>query len=72
MAKKSNPHWMEEAFARNPGKLHRELGVKEGEKIPARKLDKARTTANKTGNSTLKRELNLAERGREASKGRKK
>jgi hypothetical protein len=31
-------HWMQKAFGKHPGKLHRELGVPQGEKIPASKL----------------------------------
>ena len=38
------------------GKLHRELGVKEGQKIPAKKLAKAE----KSKNPTIKKEANLA------------
>jgi len=30
--------WMQEAFSKNKGKLHRALGVPEGQKIPAGKL----------------------------------
>lgn len=33
--------WMQEAFGKNKGALHRALGVKEGKKIPAKKLAKA-------------------------------
>jgi hypothetical protein len=33
--------WMQKAFGAHPGRLHRALGVPEGEKIPASKLSKA-------------------------------
>lgn len=41
---------------KNKGKLHRELGVKEGEKIPAKKMQKALHSKN----PTMKREATLA------------
>jgi len=47
--------WIKEA-TKNKGKLHRELGVKEGEKIPAKKLAKAE----KSKNPTIRKEANLA------------
>lgn len=34
-------HWMAEAFANSHGQLHKELGVKKGEKIPRDKLKAA-------------------------------
>lgn len=34
-------HWMAEAFGKNPGALHRELGVAEGKTIPKKKLARA-------------------------------
>lgn len=33
--------WMQKAFSAHPGRLHRALGVPEGEKIPEGKLRKA-------------------------------
>jgi hypothetical protein len=48
--------WMAEAFGKNKGKLHRELGVKEGEKIPAKKLAKAEHSKN----TTIRKEAVLA------------
>ncbi len=48
--------WIQGAI-KHPGKLHRELGVPEGEKIPAKKLEKAEHSKN----STIRREANLAE-----------
>ena len=48
--------WIKEATSKNKGKLHRELHVKEGEKIPAKKLAKAE----KSKNPTIRKEANLA------------
>jgi len=45
MAKDGN--WMEGAV-NHPGALHKELGVPEGEKIPAKKLAKAEHSSNPT------------------------
>ena len=42
---------------KHPGKLHRALGVPEGDKIPEKKLKKAEHSKN----LTLRREANLAE-----------
>ncbi len=47
--------WIQGAI-KHPGKLHRELGVPQGEKIPAKKLAKAEHSKN----PTLRREANLA------------
>ena len=52
MAKK----WIQEAVGKHPGKLHRELGVPEGKKIPASKMDKAEHSKN----PTIKKEAALA------------
>lgn len=41
---------------KHPGKLHRELGVPQGQKIPAKKLAKAE----KSKNPTIRKEANLA------------
>lgn len=41
---------------KNKGKLHRELGVPEGQKIPAKKLQKAANSKN----PTLRKEAALA------------
>lgn len=41
---------------KHPGKLHRELGVKQGEKIPSKKLTKAMHSKN----PTIRKEANLA------------
>jgi len=47
--------WIKKAI-KHPGKLHRELGVPEGEKIPAKKLAKAA----KSKNPTVRKEVALA------------
>lgn len=47
--------WIQGAI-KNPGKLHRELKVKVGEKIPAKKLAKAA----KSKNPTIRKEVALA------------
>jgi hypothetical protein len=47
--------WIKSAI-KHPGKLHRELGVKQGKKIPAKKLAKAEHSKN----PTIKKEANLA------------
>lgn len=47
--------WIKKAI-KHPGKLHRELGVPQGEKIPAKKLAKAEHSKN----TTIRREANLA------------
>lgn len=54
MAKK----WIQEALSKkgSKGKLHRELGVPEGKKIPAKKLAKAEHSKN----PMLRKEANLA------------
>jgi len=49
--------WIKSAI-KKPGALHKQLGVPVGEKIPAKKLAKARKTA-KPG-SVLEKRLNLA------------
>lgn len=33
--------WIQKAVSKHPGALHKELHVKKGEKIPAKKLEKA-------------------------------
>ncbi|HWW39317.1 hypothetical protein [Pedobacter sp.] len=47
--------WISGAI-KHPGKLHRDLGVPEGKKIPAKKLAKAEHSKN----PSLRREANLA------------
>ena len=34
-------NWIKEAVGKNPGGLHKELGVPEGSKSPAKKLERA-------------------------------
>lgn len=48
--------WISGAI-KHPGALHRELGVKKGEKIPEKKLKKAEHSKN----PTTKKRANLAE-----------
>ncbi len=48
--------WIAEAVGKHPGKLHKELGVKAGEKIPAKKLEKAEHSKN----ATIRKEADLA------------
>jgi len=47
--------WIKGAI-KHPGKLHRELGVAQGKKIPAKKLEKAEHSKN----PTIRKEANLA------------
>lgn len=63
MAKK----WMQKAFSKNKGSLHRALGVPEGETIPAGKLKSA--AHSKSG--LMRKRANLAMRGKEASRKKK-
>jgi len=48
--------WIQKATAKHKGALHRELGVPEGKKIPAKKIEKASHSKNKT----LAKRANLA------------
>jgi len=49
-------HWIKGAI-KHPGALHRELGIPEGQKIPASKIEKA----THSDNPTLRRRANLAQ-----------
>jgi len=40
--------WIQKAVSKNPGALHRELGVPEGKKIPEKLLKKAEHSKNPT------------------------
>jgi hypothetical protein len=40
-------NWIAKATAKHKGALHKELGVKKGEKIPEKKLEKAEHSKNK-------------------------
>lgn len=53
--RKANDMWIGKAI-KHPGALHKQLGVPEGEKIPAKKLDKA----SHSSNPTLQKRANLA------------
>jgi hypothetical protein len=48
--------WIKSAVSKHPGKLHRELNVPQGEKIPAKKMEKAA----KSKNPTIRKEVALA------------
>lgn len=52
MAKKKAKKWIKSAI-KNPGSLHRELGIPEGEKIPAAKLNAAAKKGGKLGRRAL-------------------
>ena len=60
--KKRAKHWMQKAFGKNPGGLHRALHVPEGETIPADKL----AAASHSKNPHVRQMANLAHRGKEA------
>jgi hypothetical protein len=49
-------NWIAKAVGTHPGKLHKELAVKKGEKIPAKKLAKAA----KSKSPTIRKEAALA------------
>lgn len=53
-------YWMSSAFGKHPGKLHRRLHVKKGEKIPESKLERAEHSSD----PSLRREASLAETGK--------
>lgn len=52
--------WMKRAFGKHPGKLHRRLHVRKGEKIPASKLRKAAHSRD----PELRKEVALAKVGK--------
>jgi len=56
MKKTGNGKWIQNAI-KHPGALREKLGVKKGEKIPAKKLEKATHSKN----TTTKRQAILAE-----------
>ena len=66
--KSTKRKWMSKAFGKNPGKLHRELHVPEGEKIPEAKLQKAEHS----DDPTLRKEAALAETGKKYASNRRK
>ena len=53
---KSGKKWIQGAI-KNPGALHRELGVPEGKKIPSQKMNKALHSKN----PTVRKQANLAQ-----------
>lgn len=57
--------WISKAI-KHPGKLHRELGVPEDKKIPAKKLAKAEHSKN----PTIRKEANLAKTLKSFKKGK--
>jgi hypothetical protein len=59
--------WMQKAFSKNKGKLHRELDVSEDKKIPVKKLAKA----GKSKNPTIRKEAVLAETARKINRKNK-
>jgi len=65
MAEKVNK-WMQEAFSRNQGSLHRMLGLSEDEKIPCSVLRAAANKRNADGSMPL-----IARRARAALNARK-
>ena len=65
MATKPTTKWIQKAI-KHPGALHKELGVKAGEKIPAKKLEAAEKKNGKIG-----RQARLAETLKGFSKGKK-
>jgi hypothetical protein len=68
MAKAKDDHWMEEAFSKNKGKLHKETGTPAGKKISAKKLKKAENSKN----PTVRKEADLAATAKKINAKRKK
>jgi len=62
----ANKKWIQGAI-KKPGALHKELGVKKGEKIPEKKLEKAAKAPGKLG-----QRARLAETLKGMKKGAKK
>jgi hypothetical protein len=59
-------HWIQGAREKmekkgTVGALHREMGVKQGEKIPEKKLETAKAKAEKSGNTKMIRRITFAE-----------
>jgi hypothetical protein len=54
---RAKKQWVQKAFSKNRGALHRSLKVKQGEKIPEKKLDKALHS----DNTKLRQRAQLAE-----------
>lgn len=66
--KSKSKHFMQRAFGKHPGKLHRRLGVPEGQKIPASKLKKAAQSED----PSLRKEAALAKVGKRFGGGEHK
>ena len=58
--RKSNRKWMQQAFSKHPGRLHRRLHVPEGKRIPSSKL----RAAAHSSDPSLRREAALAKTGK--------
>ncbi len=65
---KSDGNWMQEAFSKNKGKLHKTLNVPPGQKIPAKKLE----TATKSKNPITQKEAIAAQNAIKANQKNKK
>lgn len=64
--RKAKGKWMQRAFGKHPGKLHRRLHVPEGEEIPPSKLSRAEHSSD----PSIRKEAALAAVGkRTARKG---
>ena len=68
MAKGKDKNWMEKAFANSKGQLHKKTGTKPGDKISAKKLNKAA----KSKNVKTEREANLLKTVEKINSKRKK
>lgn len=55
MAKNKSDLWIERAVGKNPGGLHKSLGVPQGQKIPTAKITKAAQ-----GTGKVAKQANLA------------
>lgn len=64
-------NWIKDA-TKHKGALHKELGVKPGEKIPTKKLDKAGKSAKKNDNVKMEKQVSLAKTLKKMNKGGKK
>jgi hypothetical protein len=75
MGKRKKKNWMKEAFSKNKGALHRELGVPQGQNIPTAKLNsksKALESKEKLSATELRllRRINAAKTGARISRSR--
>ena len=66
--RKSKRRWMQRAFSKHPGRLHRRLHVPEGQRIPASKLRKAAHSSD----PSLRKEAALAKTGKRYGGKRRK